>query len=198
MSLSGFAAKVVGEKKRWRTYRARVKRLPAPYRDTVDAVQRYLMYSGHTPTDGDRAATMFEDLADLFEAAAADGTPIRADEVTIGSVFHVIPEGIEDSEHPLEEKAKAVVLLVRMEAGVVQPNEEREGWDVDGIYAYSKVCTHVGCPVALYEQLTHHLLCPCHGSTFDLNTGNPRTLPATQPVDVFPVTTDGDDILIEV
>lgn len=77
MSLSGFAAKVVGEKKRWRTYRARVKRLPAPYRDTVDAVQRYLMYSGHTPTDGDRAATMFEDLADLFEAAAADGTPIR-------------------------------------------------------------------------------------------------------------------------
>ena len=40
--------------------------------------------------------------------------------------------------------------------------------------------------------------CPKHGSTFDLNTGNPRTLPATQPVDVFPVTTDGDDILIEV
>ncbi|HJR98909.1 MAG TPA: non-heme iron oxygenase ferredoxin subunit [Actinomycetota bacterium] len=40
--------------------------------------------------------------------------------------------------------------------------------------------------------------CPKHGSTFDLNSGNPRTLPATQPVDVFPVTTDGDDILIEV
>ena len=40
--------------------------------------------------------------------------------------------------------------------------------------------------------------CPKHGSTFDLNTGNPRTLPATRPVDVFPVTTDGDDILIEV
>ncbi|MGH2539737.1 MAG: Rieske (2Fe-2S) protein [Actinomycetota bacterium] len=40
--------------------------------------------------------------------------------------------------------------------------------------------------------------CPKHGSTFDLNTGNPRTLPATRPVDVFRVTTDGDDILIEV
>jgi 3-phenylpropionate/trans-cinnamate dioxygenase ferredoxin subunit len=40
--------------------------------------------------------------------------------------------------------------------------------------------------------------CPKHGSTFDLNTGNPRTLPATRPVDVFPITTDGDDILIEV
>jgi 3-phenylpropionate/trans-cinnamate dioxygenase ferredoxin subunit len=40
--------------------------------------------------------------------------------------------------------------------------------------------------------------CPKHGSTFDLNSGKPRTLPATQPVEVFPVTTDGDDVLIEV
>ena len=40
--------------------------------------------------------------------------------------------------------------------------------------------------------------CPKHGSTFDLNTGRPRTLPATTSVDVFPVKIDGDDILIEV
>lgn len=40
--------------------------------------------------------------------------------------------------------------------------------------------------------------CPKHGSTFDLNSGKPRTLPATQPVDVFPVTTDGDDVQIEI
>jgi 3-phenylpropionate/trans-cinnamate dioxygenase ferredoxin subunit len=40
--------------------------------------------------------------------------------------------------------------------------------------------------------------CPKHGSTFDLNTGNPKTLPATQPVDTFAVTTDGDDVMIEV
>ena len=37
-----------------------------------------------------------------------------------------------------------------------------------GIVAYSKICTHVGCPVGLYEQGTHHLLCPCHQSTFDV------------------------------
>ncbi len=40
-------------------------------------------------------------------------------------------------------------------------------WTVDNIVAYSKICTHVGCPVALYEQTTHHILCPCHQSTFD-------------------------------
>jgi 3-phenylpropionate/trans-cinnamate dioxygenase ferredoxin subunit len=40
--------------------------------------------------------------------------------------------------------------------------------------------------------------CPKHGSTFDLNTGKPRTLPATQPVDVFPVKVENDDVMIEV
>ena len=40
-------------------------------------------------------------------------------------------------------------------------------WTVNDIVAYSKICTHVGCPAALYEQTTHHILCPCHQSTFD-------------------------------
>ena len=44
----------------------------------------------------------------------------------------------------------------------------RKDWSYDGIVAYSKICTHVGCPVALYEQQTHHLLCPCHQSQFDV------------------------------
>ncbi len=44
-------------------------------------------------------------------------------------------------------------------------------WTVDNIVAYSKICTHVGCPVALYEQTTHHILCPCHQSTFDAAKG---------------------------
>jgi DNA-binding ferritin-like protein (Dps family) len=67
--------KMIGDKKRWRQYRARVKAMPTSYRDAVDALQHYLMYFG--PADGDSAATMFEDLADLFERAAADGTPIH-------------------------------------------------------------------------------------------------------------------------
>ena len=44
-------------------------------------------------------------------------------------------------------------------------------WTVDNIVCYSKICTHVGCPVALYEQTTHHILCPCHQSTFNAPRG---------------------------
>ena len=71
----GFIAKVVGDKRRWRAYKARVRQLPPSYREAVEAIERYLMHFG--PTDADSAASEFEDLADLFERAAADGTPIR-------------------------------------------------------------------------------------------------------------------------
>jgi len=75
MSISKFTAKVIGDKRRWREYKARTRQLPGNYRAAVDALERYLMYLG--PADGDSAASMFEDLADLFEQSAADGTPIR-------------------------------------------------------------------------------------------------------------------------
>ena len=75
MGISDFTAKVIGDKRRWRKYKARTRHLPANYRTAVEAVERYLMHFG--PTDGDSAASVLEDLADLFERAAADGTPIR-------------------------------------------------------------------------------------------------------------------------
>jgi DNA-binding ferritin-like protein (Dps family) len=73
--LSKFISKVIGDKRRWRKYKERVRQLPGNYRTAVDAIERYLMY--FVPADGDSTASMFEDLADLFEQAAADGTPIR-------------------------------------------------------------------------------------------------------------------------
>ncbi|MEW2076035.1 DUF1048 domain-containing protein [Streptomyces sp. NPDC013433] len=72
---SGFVSKLIGPKKRWRAYKARVKELPEGYRTAVEAIERYLMH--FVPTDGDSNAAMFEDLADLFEQAAVNGTPIR-------------------------------------------------------------------------------------------------------------------------
>jgi DNA-binding ferritin-like protein (Dps family) len=71
----GFMSRVVGDKRRWRDYKARTKRLPEDYRTVIKAIERYLMH--FVPTDSDSAASMFEDLADLFEQAAADGTPVR-------------------------------------------------------------------------------------------------------------------------
>ncbi len=76
MSISKFAAKVIGEKRRWREYKARASKLPPNYRAAVEAFERYLMISGGI-SDGDSAASLFENIADLFEQSAADGTPIR-------------------------------------------------------------------------------------------------------------------------
>ena len=72
---TSFWSRVVGDKRRWRQYRARVRQLPPNYREAVEGIQRYLMYFG--ALDGDSANSLFEDVADLFERAAADGTPIR-------------------------------------------------------------------------------------------------------------------------
>jgi ubiquinol-cytochrome c reductase iron-sulfur subunit len=127
-----------------------------------------------------------------------DGTPIKAADVTIGSAFHVIPEGLNElHEGKLNEKAKAVVLLMRLEPESLNPSPGREDWGYNGIVAYSKICTHVGCPVALYEQQTHHLLCPCHQSTFDL-TQECKVIfgPASRPLPQLPIAVDDEGYLV--
>ena len=64
------------DKKRWRGYRARKEQLPTSYRTTIDGLERYFMHAGAI-VKGDVLMTMLEDLADLIERAAVDGTPIR-------------------------------------------------------------------------------------------------------------------------
>ena len=125
------------------------------------------------------------------------GDPILASDVTIGSAFHVIPEGLLDAQDKLEEKGKAAVLLMRLEPGDLHISSGREDWNYNGIVAYSKICTHVGCPVALYEQQTHHLLCPCHQSQFDI-TREAEVIfgPAVRPLPQLPITVDSDGYLV--
>ena len=80
MNISTLIEKVVGEvgdKKRWREHKARTKQLPAGYRTAMEALERYLTYFGAI-TRGDVLMSMLEDLTDLFEQSAADGTPIRS------------------------------------------------------------------------------------------------------------------------
>ena len=123
-------------------------------------------------------------------------TPIKASDVTLGSVFHVMPEGIDKSPHVLEEKAKAAVILISLPPEVIAVPKERD-WGHDGIVAYSKICTHVGCPVGLYEHRTHHLLCPCHQSTFDV-TQDCKVIfgPAHRPLPQLQITVDTEGYLI--
>lgn len=122
--------------------------------------------------------------------------PIKASDVSIGSVFHVLPEGIDKAEQVLEEKAKAAVLLMRLEPQDIKNAKERS-WGYEGIVAYSKICTHVGCPVGLYEQQTHHLLCPCHQSTFDV-TQDCKVIfgPAKRNLPQLPITVNNEGYLV--
>lgn len=129
-----------------------------------------------------------------------EGTRIRAADVTLGSAVHVIPEDLAELGHHegyLEEKAKAIVLLMRLLPEQLIEAEDKKDWSYDGIVAYSKVCTHVGCPVALYEQQTHHLLCPCHQSQFDVTDGAKVIFgPAARPLPQLPITVDDEGYLI--
>jgi ubiquinol-cytochrome c reductase iron-sulfur subunit len=120
--------------------------------------------------------------------------PLRpADFSSPGSMITVVPEGYEDDFDAL---AKAAVIIIKFQPGVLEAPTNLN-WTVDGIVAYSKVCTHVGCPAALYEQTTHHILCPCHQSTFDAPRGATVLFgPATRPLPQLPITTDSEGYLV--
>ena len=97
--------------------------------------------------------------------------PLRASDVAVGSLTFAKPEGLEEHDENFQtEIAKSAVMIVRIQPDNIKDKRELE-WSHEGIVAYSKICTHVGCPISLYEQQTHHVLCPCHQSTFDLSDG---------------------------
>jgi quinol---cytochrome c reductase iron-sulfur subunit len=121
-------------------------------------------------------------------------TPLRpADFSNPGQLITVVPDGYADNQDVL---AKATTILIKFAPGVLQPPTVMN-WTVDNIVAYSKICTHVGCPVALYEQTTHHILCPCHQSTFDATRGAAVIFgPAARPLPQLPMGTDSEGYLI--
>ncbi len=129
--------------------------------------------------------------------------PIKGDDVPVGGLINAVPENlqaVEEAQGTLNARAKAVIVVVRIdEQNIVaqQGGTAAAPWDYKGVLAYSKVCTHVGCPISLYEQATHHLLCPCHQSTFDLaDAGKVVFGPAARNMPQLPITTDAEGYLI--
>jgi ubiquinol-cytochrome c reductase iron-sulfur subunit len=121
-------------------------------------------------------------------------TPLRpADFAIPGQMITVVPDGYQDN---LDALAKATTIILKFGPGQLRPPTVMN-WTVDGIVAYSKICTHVGCPVALYEQTTHHILCPCHQSTFDATRGAAVLFgPAARPLPQLPIGTDAEGFLV--
>jgi len=135
------------------------------------------------------------------------GTPIQPTQMEIGQLVNAEPSvffEVDEEGEPLyegvtlqQEKAKAAVILVKMRPEDITPAPGRENWGIDGILCFSKICTHVGCPISLWEQQTHHLLCPCHQSTFDLgDNGKVIFGPAARALPQLPLMLDDEGYLV--
>jgi ubiquinol-cytochrome c reductase iron-sulfur subunit len=110
-----------------------------------------------------------------------DGLPVRIDDLPLDGVLTVFPEGAVGS-------ADGQTLLIRVADGLLQLPPERMAWAPQGCVAYSKLCTHAGCPVGLYRAAEHKLICPCHQSTFDVLAGATPTFgPAARPLPQLPI-----------
>src|SRR3954451_5182527 len=134
------------------------------------------------------------------------GTPIKVTELEIGDLVNAEPEVMfavdDETKQPviegtqlLVDKSKAAVILHRMLPSEIVSAQTRN-WSVDGIVCYSKICTHVGCPISLNERPPHPLLCPCHQSTFDLaDSGRVLFGPAARALPQLALTVDEDGYL---
>jgi len=135
----------------------------------------------------------------LVRLTREDGTPIRPEDVSVGGQMTVFPDipGGATNEH-----ADSPTLLIHLRgedaaktSADAKPVNQGSQW---GNYvAYSKICTHAGCPASLYEQQSNRLLCPCHQSQF-LITDNARPIfgPATRSLPQLPITVDEDGYFV--
>ena len=120
----------------------------------------------------------------------SDGRPIKVGDVQVDGVLTVFPDGAPD-----DAESQTILINVGSSRQLVRPG--RDGWSVQGNVAFSKVCTHAGCPVGLYRSTSHQLLCPCHQSTFDVLDGcRPVFGPATRSLPQLPLSVDADGYLI--
>ncbi len=116
------------------------------------------------------------------------GVALRPEDVDVNGVRTVFPEGHLRA-------ADSQTLLIRLPSGVAPPGPQ--GWTVDGVVAFSKICTHAGCPVGLYLAESQELFCPCHQSTFSVPQGaRPTFGPATRRLPQLPIGVDANGFLV--
>jgi ubiquinol-cytochrome c reductase iron-sulfur subunit len=122
--------------------------------------------------------------------AGLDGNPLRPLDLPLNGVETVFPaDAIGEADSQTQ--------LIRVDPDLLDLPESRLDWTVDGVVAYSKICTHAGCPVGLYRAEAHELLCPCHQSTFDVLRGAvPVFGPAARALPPLPLDVDDEGFLV--
>ncbi len=118
------------------------------------------------------------------------GRRVNVGELTVGSIITVFPEGKQNTDRG---QAVDQTVLIRISDEDFVTQKGRETWGPKGYLAYSKMCTHLGCPVGLYEQELQVLVCPCHQSMFNVTNGAiPEFGPAPRPLPQLPLYIDAD------
>jgi ubiquinol-cytochrome c reductase iron-sulfur subunit len=121
------------------------------------------------------------------------GRRVQVGDLAVGSIMTVYPEGTQNTDNG---QAVDQTVLIRLSNENVTTQKGRESWAPMGYVAYSKLCTHLGCPVGLYEQQLQLLVCPCHQSMFDVANGAiPNFGPAPRPLPQLPLYIDADGYL---
>ncbi|MFC4852834.1 ubiquinol-cytochrome c reductase iron-sulfur subunit [Actinophytocola glycyrrhizae] len=156
-----------------------------------------LWHTTWASTDGEQVY-LRQDLGDPHEVVL-----VRPADLEAGSTVGVVPFRESERDDPerlvaAARRADAAAMLFRLrpEERVV-PRPGHEGFNYGSFYAYSRICTHLGCPVSLFETRVSRLLCPCHQSQFDLNRGAvPIFGPAVRALPQLPITLAPDGFLV--
>lgn len=129
-----------------------------------------------------------------------DGKPVHVSDLDVGAFMTVFPEGVikkSEIDENQQDLYNSQTLLIRASVDDIVTEKGRESWGPQGYLAYSKVCTHAGCPISLYQQETQQLLCPCHQSLFNVLDGAlPIFGPAPRPLPQLPLAVDSNGYLV--
>lgn len=124
-----------------------------------------------------------------------DGAPLHADAVEIGSVVTAFPEGYVGGDRT-QNMAMDAIVVIRVPTQELRLPASRARWAPGGYLAYSKICTHLGCPLGLYRQGPQQLMCPCHQSVFNILDGGSVVFgPAARSLPQLPLALDADGTL---
>lgn len=160
--------------------------------------QSSLLHTGWMKEDGEKTY-LRRDTGNPHDVSL-----VRPEDIDAGGFETVFPfrESMRHDEHELitsMRKGDAPVMLIRLRPGASPVKRQgQEDYNFGDYYAYSKICTHLGCPTSLFEQQTGRLLCPCHQSQFDVvNTyAKPVFGPATRALPQLPITVDEDGYFV--
>jgi ubiquinol-cytochrome c reductase iron-sulfur subunit len=125
----------------------------------------------------------------------SDGSFVFAKDIDVGGLVTAFPAGYVGPTK-LEEMGLDAVVVLHVDPSILRLPPERAGWTPQGYIAYSKICTHLGCPLGLYRQASQELMCPCHQSIFSVTDAGAVVFgPASRPLPQLPLAIDSDGAL---